>query len=718
MTTTTGGSLEALFHPSSVAVVGASQRDGYALTTMQNLRSMAYGGSIYPINPRYREVAGLACYPSLEAVPASVQTVVVAVPAAQVPAVIESAAAIKSEVAIVYASGMGEGPDHAGADWAEAVRRSARTSGLRVVGPNCLGTIDFAGGCALWPVVLPSASLRTERGVGLIAQSGNMPLTLVSSGRGVRFAKLVSCGNQLDVTATELIDRLLDAEDVTVVAAMLEGVPDLDRFSAVLARAAEQDVPVVVLRAGRTRLGRAATLAHTGSLSGPDHLMRALLRRHGAVDVHDLDELLATCALLGAARRPRGAGIGALSTSGGECALLADLATEEGLRLPPLPAPAAARLAARLPPFIAPTNPLDVTAATWGDTDVYRSAVLALAGAPGVDVVVHLGDRPAHAPEDDGAWRRILEGLAAGAAETSQPVVSIATIGDVRGEHMAALEDLGVVPLAGLRPGLAALAYAAGRAQAMAARERRRRRPMVADHRRREQARRLLDTGRPLVAEATAKALVALYGVDIPAGSVVTSAEAAEAAARKLGFPVAMKLHGPEVAHKSDVGGVLLGVGDSDQARAAFEELSERGRQAGFNDSSVLVERQLEGGAEVIVGGGNDPQFGPVVMVGVGGVLTEVLADTAHRLAPLDREEASEMVGELRAASVLEGRRGRRGIDRDAVADVLVAVGDLLTELPQVRELDLNPILPGPGGRGCVAVDALIVLAGEEEEAR
>jgi len=545
-----------------------------------------------------------------------------------------------------------------------------------------------------------------------------MPLTLISNGRRVRFAKLVSCGNQLDLTATDVIEELLNAEDVTVVAAMLEGVPDLERFSAVLERAADRDVPVVLLRAGRTRLGRAATLAHTGSLSGPDHLMRALLRRHGAVDVRDLDELLATCAVLGARRRPVGAGVGALSTSGGECALLADLATEVGLDLPPLPAESAARLAAQLPSFIAPTNPLDVTAATWGDTAVYRDAVVALAEAPGVDVVVHLGDRPAHAPADDGAWRRILEGVAAGASATGRPVVSIATVGDVRAEHMAELDDLGILPLAGLRPGLAALAYAAGRARAMAARERRAARHSSVDERRRERARRLLAGGGSVVPEATAKALVALYGVTVPPGGVVTSAAAAEAEARRLGFPVAMKLHGPQLAHKSESGGVLLGVADPGEAGTAFDELRRRGREAGLEATSVLVERQLAAGAELIVGGRNDPQFGPVLVAGAGGVLTELLQDTAHRLAPVDHQEALEMLTELRWGAVLDGHRGQAGVDREAAADVIVAVGDLLAELPEVRELDLNPILPGPGGRGCVAVDALVVLAGSEENGR
>ena len=217
--------------------------------------------------------------------------------------------------------------------------------------------------------------------------------------------------------------------------------------------------------------------------------------------------------------------------------------------------------------------------------------------------------------------------------------------------------------------------------------------------------------------EATAKALVALYGVSVPPGAVVTSAAAAEAEARGLGFPVAMKLHGPEVAHKSDLGGVLLGVAGPEQVRTAFDELRRRGREAGLEATSVLVERQLAAGAELIVGGRNDPQFGPVLMAGAGGVLTELLQDTAHRLAPVDHREALEMLAELRSGT-LDGHRGQAGVDRDAAADVIVAVGDLLTELPEVRELDLNPILPGSGGRDCVAVDALVVLAGAEENGR
>ncbi|MBO0703645.1 MAG: acetate--CoA ligase family protein, partial [Candidatus Dormibacteraeota bacterium] len=198
----------------------------------------------------------------------------------------------------------------------------------------------------------------------------------------------------------------------------------------------------------------------------------------------------------------------------------------------------------------------------------------------------------------------------------------------------------------------------------------------------------------------------------------VTSAAAAEAEASRLGFPVAMKLHGQEVAHKSEVGGVLLGVADPAQVRAGFEELRERGRRAGLEEAAVLVERQMGAGVELIVGGQNDPRFGPVLMVGAGGILTEVLQDAAHRLAPVDREEALEMLAELRTGALLDGYRGAPGIDRESVADVVVAVGDLLTELPRVRELDLNPILPGPGGRGCVAVDALVVLADGDEEGR
>ncbi len=719
MTVRPGSRLDALFTPASVAVVGASPAGGYGLTTIQNLLSLGYRGPIFPINPRHQEVAGLRCYPTLDAVPRPVDGVAVAVPAARVPAAVEAAAGVGSRAAIVYASGMGEGAAGEGAEWAALVRNTARSTGLRVVGPNCLGTIEFAQGCALWPVALPTGEVGAKRGVALVAQSGNMSLNVVSTGRGVRFTRVVSCGNQLDVTAAELIEYLLDDEDTTVVAALLEAVPDVDRFASALARAAQRDVPVVVLRAGRSRLGRVATLAHTGSVTGSDHLMRALLRHHGAVEVRDPDELLATCALLDAGRRPQGAGLGALTTSGGECALLADLAADHGVHFPPLPAAVAADLGPKLPPFANLANPLDLTGATWGDGAAYQSAVVALAGVPGVDVIVHVGDRPAHAPDDqEGAWPRMLAGLAEASAHIPQPVVSVATVADVRTEHVTDLRRAGIVPLAGVQPALAALGHAAARARAIAARERRSRRRAAVDVGRQELARARLDGRRPVVPEATAKDLVALYGILTPAGSVVTSADAAEAAARRLGFPVAMKLHGPEVTHKSDLGGVLLGVTHPTRARAGFEELQERGRRAGLEELSVLVERELEGGVELIVGGRNDPRFGPVLMVGAGGVLTELLEDAAHRLAPVDRQEALEMLAGLRVAPALDGSRGRPGIDRDAVAHVIVAVGDLLTELPEVRELDLNPILPGPGGRGCVAVDALIVLAGGDEEGR
>jgi acetate---CoA ligase (ADP-forming) len=707
-----GHGLEALINPRSIAVVGASPRNAYALRTISNLRAVEYAGPIYPVNPHHRSVADLHCYPSLSAIQDHVDAVVVAVGADTVPAVLEDVAAVGSSIAVVYASGIGEGTTPIRPDLALTVKRIAESSATRVLGPNCLGVVSFADGCAMWGITMPMAHMAREDGVALIAQSGNMALTAMSAERGVRFTRIVTCGNQLDLTAAELIEQMLLAPGTRGIAAIVETIPDVPRFRRVLDHAAELELPVVVLRVGRSDAGRLAALAHTGSLSAPERFYRALFRQYGAVQVDDLDELLATCALLTGPRRMSGSSVAGFASSGGECAILSDLAADHGLEFPPLPQRVVRGLRDRLPENAAPRNPLDLTASAWGDRDIYRRAVEALGQIEGIDAVVHVGDVPSRAEEgDESGWQEIISGLVDGAAVVPQPVVSLSTIGDIRSEVVAGLRAGGIVPLVGLGPGVAALGHAARYPAAARAARRHVNESVEIDPRRRGRATALLAGSDGAVDEALAKAVIRLYGISSPAGVVVRSEAQAVEASERLGFPVVMKLHRSRVAHKSDVGGVLVEIRDAAGARAGFGRLREVARVTGAADpGGVLVERRVDGGPELIVGGRNDPQFGPTVMVGLGGVLCELVPDVTHRLAPVDLEDALTMLGELRAVESLDGYRGRPRVDRTSVAAAIVGVAQLLGELPEVSELDLNPVVSDANGRGCLALDALIVL--------
>ncbi len=715
--------LSKLLNPASVAVVGASARPGWGLQTIQNLDGLGFAGPVYPVNPRYPEVAGRPCFPSLRDLPQRPDAVAIAVPADAVPATIEEAIACGIPAAVVYASGFGargegEGGDAGPGSVRERLAAALAGGQIAVQGPNCLGLVNYARRAAMWGITVPLDHAGTERGVALIAQSGNMALTLSGASRGMPLTHLASCGNQLDVTAAELISGCLADPAVRGIAVILEAIPDIGQFQAALAAAADRDVPVAVLKVGTSERARQAAAAHTGSLSGPAALHRSFFRQFGAIQVDDLDELAAVAAVMAAPRRPRGRGLAVFASSGGECGLVSDLAESAGLVLPELPAPVAAGLAALLPAYGHVANPLDLTAGGWGNAALYADVIERLAGVPGVDTIAGIADAPTlgGGPLPEG-WDGIISGLCAGAARTGPagPVVAgLATIGDLHSDVPRDLAAGGVVPLAGLRPGLTALARAAWYAEWRAGRDGRAADPAPGPGRA-EAARgaRQLLAGAPAgpVSEHLAKQVLACYGIAAPASRLAATADEAVTAAGQIGYPVAVKMAAAGVQHKTELGGVLLNLGSAKEVSQAARRLLERGRALDAG-AAVLVEQYAGGGLELIVGGYRDPAFGPVVMIGLGGVQAELLADVTHRLVPVTAAEAAVMTGELAGRRMLDGFRGRPPVDLPQLARVLAAVSSLLEDHEDISELDINPLAaagpPGPGA--LLALDALLVL--------
>jgi acetate---CoA ligase (ADP-forming) len=714
--------LARLLSPASVAVVGASQRAGWGLTTIENLDGIGFAGPVYPVNPRYQEVAGRPCFAALRDLPAPPDAVAIAVPAAAVPAALEEAIACGAGAAVVYASGFGApGAGEGGSTGPGSLRAQvARISAARriaIQGPNCLGMINYARRAALWGITMPFDHAGAERGVAVIAQSGNMALTLSGANRGLRLTHLASCGNQLDVTAAELMSASLADPAVAAIAVLLEGIPDPEMFRAALTRAADRDVPVVVLKVGTPERARQAAVAHTGSLSGAAAVHRSFFRQFGAIQVDDLDELAATVAVLTAPRRPRGGGVAIFASSGGECGLASDVAESLGVDLPDLPGPIAAELSALLPGYGHVANPLDLTASGWGDAALYEKVIGLLAGVPGVSTVVGIGDAPTlGGGELVAGWDGIIAGLRAG-AELVRPagtvVAGLSSVADLHPDVPAALAAGGVVPLAGLRPGLAALARAGWHARwraghaAAPAEDGAPARPDQA-----AAVRRLLDGHGPgPVGEDLAKQVLACYGIASPGRELARSPAAAAAAAGRIGYPVAVKVAAAGVHHKTEVGGVRLDLGSAAGVERAAAALLEVGRRTDPS-AAVLVERYVAGGLELIVGGRRDELFGPLVLVGLGGILAELLADVAHRLAPLTAAEAETMIGELAGRPLLDGFRGRPGASVTRLAGAVVAVSRLLTEHEDIVELDINPLVADPASDAGIplALDALLVL--------
>ncbi|HLI50558.1 MAG TPA: acetate--CoA ligase family protein, partial [Thermomicrobiaceae bacterium] len=554
---------------------------------------------------------------------------------------------------------------------------------------------------------------RGPGSVGLVAQSGNMVLTSMASSRGLALAHAVSVGNQAVVDAVDVMRFYLAEPRIRVIAAVIESLSDIAKFRQVAAQAAEQDVAMVVLKLGRSDKASRAAIAHTGSLTGSDQLYDALFKQYGVIRVDDLEELLETAKLLSADRRPAGCRLAVFASSGGECGLMADLAAASRVELPDLAPDCREKLLDLLPPFANPLNPLDITASGWGSRDIYGGVARLLAESSDIDIVACVGDSTRNSGQlASTGWDKMIDGLVDAAEETDKPIAVINTLADVSYEMVDALAGRGIIHLSGARTAMRAI----GHAGSFAARRRGHPKlPVVTaidDDRRSEALSRLPSVGSGGVDESTSKAILRLYGIPVPDGNRATSLDGALRIAHEIGYPVALKIEAESIHHKTEVGGVELGIASDDQLRHAFSDLSERVKAIARDSRihGILVERMASGNVELIVGGRNDPAFGPIVIAGLGGVMAEALEDASTRLAPVDTVEAEAMLNELRGKKVLSSFRGRPAIDRAAFIDVIVRVSQMLAELPEIQELDLNPVIAGAVSERVTAVDALIVV--------
>jgi acetyltransferase len=702
--------LQRLFHPRSVAVVGASPKGGYGLTTLENMRAVGFAGELHVVHPTLTEVGGVPAVPSLSALGAVPDAIAVAVPARAVPGVLEEAARLGVGGGVVYASGFAElGPD--GRDLQRAIVDACGDT-LPVVGPNCLGVASYRGKTALWGITLPQVHAHGEGTLALAAQSGNMALTSMLSGRLPGVAYGVSLGNQANVDVTDCLEFYLSDPQVRVVALIIEGLRNLPRFRSLALQAAEAGVAVVALKVGRSSRGEAATVAHTGTLAGKDAAYTALFGQTGVIRVDDLDELIAVSSLLAAHHRPRGRSLGIFASSGGECGLVADLAEDHGVRLAELDARTRETLATVLPEYGSVGNPFDLTAGGWGQQDIYATTATALATCPDVDVVAFVGDAPTHGGSlAEAAWPEMVSGAGKAAADTDVPVALVTTTTDLDPEMAQLCREHGVVLLAGLRPALRAVRLVGERSERLARRTDTPLETAAVSTDVRTAARALLAGRHGALSETTSKELVALYGIPVPDGGSVPDADAAVALADRIGYPVVCKIEADGLAHKSDIGGVVVGIDGPDALRQTVEDVLSRARRVVPPESvrGVRIERSATAsGIEVIVGGHNDAS-GTVVVVGAGGVLTELLADAGSLLWPFGPADVRELLDSLRVGALLRGHRGDAAVDLDAVCETVVRTGALLADLPEITEIDINPLLCGPGSAGCLALDALVV---------
>lgn len=680
--------LRRLLAPRHVAVFGGAPAE----EVVRQCRGIGYAGEIWPVHPRRASIGGVPCYPDVAALPGGPDAAFVAVPAERTVDVVAALAMRGAGGAVCHASGFAE----TGTDGAARQRELVAAAGdMALVGPNCMGLLNYLDGAALWPD--QHGGHRVDRGVAILTQSGNLAQNLTMQRRSLPVAQLVTVGNSAVLGVTDLLDAMLDDPRVSAVGIHVEGIADVAAFSRAALRALRLGVPVVVLKAGTSELGARVSLSHTSSLAGPDRLHDALFDRYGIARVQDVSAFVETLKFLHVHDALAGTRIASASCSGGEAALVADLAQRRGLELPPLPDAAIARLRGVLGDRVDVANPLDYHTYIWGDPPAQRRCFQAFLGA-GFDAHLLVLDFPRDDRCVPGSWHAAVDGFVAAHAVEPAPACVVSSLPEGLPEPVGErLLRAGVAPMQGLMDCLDAVAASAriGRARARARDVepvRPTRSPGVAAAER-------LD-------EPAAKRALAAYGVAVPDGVVVSRGRAAEAA-RELGFPVAVKVASASVPHKSDVGGVRLGLTSGRQVRDAVAGMRPLGDR-------FLVERMVAPAvAELIVGVRRDPQFGPVLTIGAGGVLVELVDDVATLLLPATEAEVRAALRSLRTWPLLAGFRGRPAGD---VAAVVRAVSGLVAyatdDATGLLELDVNPLLVLPEGRGAVAVDVLTVVEG------
>ncbi|SDX40913.1 acetyl-CoA synthetase [Albimonas donghaensis] len=708
-----GEEMKRLLAPRSIAIVGISQREGsFGQRTYENLGE--FQGDIYFVNPRYEELMGRKCYPSIASLPEAPDCVVLVTAREAIGPLLEECIAKGCGGVMIYASGFAE----MGGDNAELQRRNARMAhdaGMPIIGPNAIGFVNFsigAGVTFMFGMDFEETYARpaAERRVGLVTQSGALGLALHQSAKhGHHLSHMLACGNSSDVDVSDCISYLAEDPVCKAIAAVIEGVPDGARLEAAIKKAHAAGKPVVVSKVARGEAGAAAAASHTGSLAGSHEAYRSMVMRAGGVFVDEIEGLIDTAQFLAKARPPvEGAeGVAIIATSGGAGVVLTDAAEDAGIPLPQPNAEVRAVLESKIPEYGSAANPVDVTAQVINDRQSLVDCINAMLGqkeyglmlVPHPNVTVPSIDRMKLMNELAGQAGKIiavpwlsgwLEGPAAVDVASADNLAvfrsarhCMTAISEWMRIHAQKVEPVDKPRLTTPSEGLAQALAAAG--------------------------------GQP-VTEREAKAILSGYGVPVIEEKPAASAEAAADMAAALGFPVVMKIDSPDLPHKTEAGGIALNLKSAEAVKDAYAAMMTRVKayKADARIEGVLIQRMAPAGVEIVVGARRDPTFGAVIVVGLGGVMVELMRDSVAAPAPVTPHEASEMLARLRGAAVLDGFRDLPPVDKAKLAEVVARVSEFAADAGAgLAELDVNPLICR--GDDIVAVDALIIPGAGED---
>lgn len=697
--------LEAIFAPRSVAIVGASPdptKLGHRI--LKNILDAGYAGRVYPIHPSAPQILGLTAFPAIDRAPEAVDLAVIVVPAAAVLDVAEQCGQYGVKSLVVISAGFKE-VGRAGHDLERRLTEIVKRYDMRMVGPNCLGIIDTTTS-----LNASFAALYPQPGqIAFMSQSGALCTAILdwSKSQGIGFSRFVSLGNKADVDEVALLRAWGgDTANNRVILAYLEGIGDGGDFIAA-AREVTKHTPVIAIKSGTTQSGARAASSHTGSLAGSETAYEAAFDQSGVLRAHSMQELFDFALAFAYQPLIPGDRLAIVTNAGGPGIIATDATERSGLKLAELTPETMESLRAQLPAAASVYNPIDVI----GDarSDRYRVALRAALDDPNVDAVLVLFT-PQAGSEPEATARVIIE-LSAG---RDKPVVTSYMGAASIGPALRILNDHQIPNYAFPERAVAAL-------RAMLDQRRWIERPAgeythfdVDTERVRALFAKVRAAGRVELGEIEAREVIEAYGMRLPKSFLAQSPEEAAEIAARLGFPVVMKISSPDILHKSDIGGVKVGISDTAAARDNYELIEYRARKYSRDARiwGVLVQEQVRKGREVLVGVSRDPQFGPLVAFGMGGIYVEVLKDVAFRLAPISRQEAAEQVRSIRTYPLLHGVRGEAPADLAAAEEVILRVSQLVTDFPEIVEMDINPLVVYNRGEGATVLDARIILQG------
>ena len=698
--------LTKLLKPKSVAVIGASEKEGFGGDVCRNILTyMEDRSHVYFINPKRDQVFEDPCYKSVTEVPESVDLMVICTSQKTVIPLLREGAAKGCGGAVIFASGYGEvGTDEGRANEKELME-TARELGIAVMGPNCAGFVNYVDNVQAFAFI---SDKRDRKGsVGVVSQSGQLCLSLMDC-PGMRFSYSISAGNGKIVQMEDYMDFLVEDENTKVVSVYIEGVKNADKFAAVLKKAADKRKPVVILKAGRSAKGGAIAASHTGSLSGSDASFDAVLKKFGAIRVDDLEELMAMSLMLSTLKQmPKQTTFASMNLSGGETGICADVGSLNGIEYPDFTKETLASLKEQLPSYASPNNPLDMTASLSYDADLYAGALRTVMDDPNIGMVLigytlllEIADPAIH------YMYQGIEKVVKEKGENCKPIAMIPFAENTRNaEYQEKLFNIGV-PV--LPPTVYAFKILRRLADFISYTPENKSLSLAVGQKKSDETYAL--------SEHDSKKELGAYGVPVPKEVIVTSAEEAAEFAKNTKEALVMKVESADILHKSDVGGVKLNIHGPEEAVQAYNEIMESvsSKRPDAKINGILTVPMLKSGVEMIIGVNNDPQFGPMVMVGMGGVFVELFKDVALYPAPISKAEALDMLRSLKSFKLLNGYRGGAKCDIDALCDTIVSIADFASaNRDTLKELDINPLFVYPEGEGVGVADALVVKYGE-----